>query len=256
MKQTLNYTDRHDLFHKNINIERKDTGILFGIPCLEDFVEQYDFSKNDHILLFAQDKLCTEIIEIGTIQDVLQLPQSKTYPVQDTTILRSHDLSIDVHIVGTDRKIKSRTDKIYLGKGNKPRSKNNIPFDIDTKDIDNKIFEIGSEDDNIICFISEKIAPLKDNLKDKSSLEFALLGPIILKEAFTYALITNPDSTGDNLEYWQQCLLKHIDKKKLPDAEQETAELIKIIDEFAHDFTAKNKLQNILNEHYQGDTDV
>ena len=261
MKQTLNYTNRHDL-HKSYmqDIRRTDEGILFKILDLDEHVKNYDFSTDDTVILFAQDKLCVETIHIGTIGDVLQFQQSKSYPINDKAILNSNDLSIDVHIVDPDGKIKSRTDKIYLGRGNKPNTdestEGNIPFDIHTREMGKRIYEIDSENDNIICFVSEKIPNLKENLLDKSSVEFALLGPIILKEAFIYALITHTDSTGENLEYWKRCLLDHTEHKELPDAVNETDELISLINDFARDYTEKNKLQNVIHRYYQGDGDA
>ena len=255
MRATLNYTNRRDLHKQHINLERirdgKKTGIRFGIKYIDEHAENDNFDKNDKVILFAQDKLCVETIHIGTVNDLIIASQYKIYDVQDKTILHSSDLVIDVHIVSPDGKIKSRTDKIFLGEKNKPGAGTDIPFEIQTKDIGKKVYEIGDNNDNLICYVSSEIPDLKANILNENSLEHALLKPQILKDAFVYALIIHPESTGENEDHWKESLLQHIEEDELP---EEDAEIIKLIDKSIEHLTIKWKLQDKIKNKYEEET--
>lgn len=145
MKKTLNYTGRKDLNQDHIELTREieNNGIVFKILELSNIIKSHNFEKDDNVFIFAQDRLCVETINVGTIGDLLKSDKSQLYSINDNSILTSNDLSLDIHIISQNGEIKSRTDKIRLGKGNKPQSSgtsgSNIPFDIDTKDIGKKI---------------------------------------------------------------------------------------------------------------------
>lgn len=253
MKRTLNYSGRHDLDKQDINITRKpeDGGIQFGIMDDSDTLSPYDDA--DMVILYAQDALLVERINIGTVADLKALYQDKIYPIKDRTILHSQNLSLDVHIVSPDGKIQSRTDKISLGKGTKPSHQGtDTPFNIQTKDIGDNIYEIQSEGDRLIFCVSDKIPKLAQKLQAPDSMEFALFAPIILKEAFTHALITEPDSTGDTVEYWKKAVIQYNDTETYP---EETTGILQVIHKFSESFTQKKKLQKILIAHYRDNTD-